>query len=175
MAKAIYIVGAQCTGKTTLTEAIHEHLISHQLVPSTALIKEAARGVLLDHGFTRDDILSSPIRCMQLQSLIIETQLAQEKRLDGFPMLLSDRSGVDPLVYAAMYGPEGAVGSLAGGATWEQLKTRMKDAIVIVCEPVVGWLFDDGVRLMPRDEMEWIRTHELICSLMMTLGIEFDV
>jgi AAA domain len=172
---SIYIVGAQCTGKTTLTEAIHKHLISNHLVPSIGLIKEAARGVLLDHGFTRDDILSSPNRCMQLQSLILETQLVEENEMHGYPMLLSDRSGVDPLVYATMYGPGGAAGSLIDGTTWGQLKGRMREAVVVVCQPVVGWLFDDGVRLIPRDEAEWIRTHELFCSLMRTLDIEFVV
>ncbi len=76
----IYIVGAQCTGKTTLVNALESHFDE---TPDPSLrptfIREVARTVLDTHGFTALDITSSGERCMTLQKLILDAQVLAER------------------------------------------------------------------------------------------------
>ncbi|GJC90547.1 hypothetical protein ColLi_13385 [Colletotrichum liriopes] len=123
----IYIVGAQCTGKTTLVNALETYFIAAQ-PPSTAcprpvIISEVARSVLRTHAITAAEIRSSPDRALELQKLILHAQVPAERHaLDTAGWFISDRSGVDPICYAFSYaGNEGAALLLAS-EEWDELK-----------------------------------------------------
>lgn len=81
MTKNIYVIGAQCTGKTTLVNALEEHFKSNNVdrnMPQPTVIQEVARAVLKEKGFTREDITTSPSRALQLQRHILDAQLHAE-------------------------------------------------------------------------------------------------
>jgi hypothetical protein len=68
----IYVVGAQCTSKTTLVSALETFLANIPGVPHPIIIRELARSVNMEnHDFVADDITSSTERCMSLQILIL--------------------------------------------------------------------------------------------------------
>ena len=164
MPKNIYIVGAQCTGKTTLVTALQEHFKSQkENMREPRIITEVARGVLKEHHFTASDIRSSKIKALQLQRLIIEAQFETE-RASGDDPFISDRSGFDPIVYTRKYVSESAAEALMKLEIWQELKTRMTNSLIVVCEAGADWLKDDGVRLMPDDKADWIALHELFCK-----------
>ena len=174
--KSVYIVGAQCTGKTTLTEAIAVRLRREHAEMRLEVINEMARSVLEKHHFSRDDVREGSERCMLLQKLILESQYERETSCDPGAILLSDRSGIDPIVYASVFAPDsGAAQRLIESLEWKGLRTRMMRAVVIVCEPVEDWLFDDGIRLMPESRNEWMYLHEACCRLLKDHNIPFEV
>ncbi|KAI0407925.1 AAA domain-containing protein [Xylaria palmicola] len=175
---SIYIVGCQCTGKTTLADAIFEHVEQHPVAPGCppGMIKEVARTVLKNHGFTRSDIRSSQHRALELQSRIIEAQSEAERaQLAARAWFISDRSAVDPVIYARRYASREAADALMASPAWVAMRARMAASLVIVCEPGVDWLADDGVRLMPLDAAEWLQLHAEFCALLADVGLEHYV
>lgn len=175
----IYIIGAQSTGKTTLVTALmtyFEQLHANPDGTSTRpkIISEVARGVLQRHHYTAEDIVSSKSRALELQRLILEAQCQAENAV-GDDCYISDRSGLDPLVYARRYvGVEEAL-ALAQGPAWQQLQQKMKNGLIIVCEAGGEWLIDDGVRLMPEDRDAWLQMHVAFCEMLDELDIMYHV
>jgi predicted ATPase len=110
---SIYIVGAQCTGKTTLTQAVALRLQAICPELKIAIIQEMARSVLERHHFTREDIRKSSSRCISLQKLILDAQYDREKNIDPETTLISDRSGIDPLAYASMFARDQSIRDLS--------------------------------------------------------------
>lgn len=181
----IYIVGAQSTGKTTLVKALQDHFNSggntidpngHPISRPT-IITEVARTVLKRYNFTADDITTSPARSLALQRLILEGQQSAERAaINNGGWFISDRSGVDPIVYARKHVGKEASDGMAHTEAWLlELAGRMKESVVVVCEPGADWLTDDGVRLMPESREEWIDFHRLFCRSMDDLGLSYDV
>ncbi|KAK3386892.1 AAA domain-containing protein [Podospora didyma] len=173
----IYIVGAQCTGKTTLVNAL-EAYFRQTLSPheQPAIVREVARTVLVEHGFAAADITSSPTKALALQKLILEGQVrVEENALTRSSWILSDRSGVDPISYALRHVSRDAADALIQGPEWQVLKERMAKSLIIVCESGASWLNDDGVRLMPRDMQDWTEFHALFCGLLDNLGLKYEV
>jgi len=176
--KNIYIIGAQCTGKTTLVNALASHFqATNPPAAQPFIIKEVARTVLIHHSFTAQDITSSTSRCLALQRLILQAQVRAETAAlkSQACWFVSDRSGIDPICYALQYvGQEGA-DVLLQSSEWVELKERMRGSLVVVCEAGVGWLSDDGVRLMPENVEEWNAFHELFCGLLEREGVSYVV
>lgn len=86
----LYIIGAQCTGKTTLVDALEDmfgsgELSNHLQGKSSrpVIIREVARTVLRDKHFSRDDITTSPSRALQLQKHILDAQYEAEQTAIG--------------------------------------------------------------------------------------------
>lgn len=179
----IYIVGAQCTGKTTLVKALEEHFRVEE-VPSNEsdeslsrpkIITEVARKVLKEYKFTAEDITSSPARALALQNLILKAQVQAEAAIsqqDGW--FISDRSGVDPIVYAKRYVSDAAAKDLLGCPEWSILKEEMVKSVVIVCEAGAEWLKDDGIRLMPESKDAWVGFHTLFCQCLEDWSVDYD-
>jgi nicotinamide riboside kinase len=180
----IYIVGAQCTGKTTVVKALKDHFNERDksyghdeyCLPHPIIITEVARSVLQEHSFTANDITSSPARALALQNLILQSQLSAERDASGKGgWFISDRSGADPIVYARKYVSEGAARNLVKSAEWSKLGERMRQSLVIVCEAGANWLTDDGVRLMPENKDDWVAFHQLFCRSLDEWGVKYEV
>lgn len=176
----IYIVGAQSVGKTTLVNALaryFEEVAIEQAKPllQPRLVKEVARGVLRRHNFSADDIVSSKSRALELQRLILEAQAEAEKAAGDEGWYISDRSGIDPLVYARRYAGEGKLSGLMQSHAWRYLEPNMRTGLVVVCEAGGEWLLDDGVRLMPEDRAAWLEVHEEFCRILSEVKIDFQV
>jgi nicotinamide riboside kinase len=177
----VYIIGAQCTGKTTLVNALDAAFAKdaqrhHPQHP--AIIREVAREVLKEKDFSRDDITTSPERALQLQKHILDAQHDAEIAASAGnlgPGYICDRSGLDPIVYAdLLVGHESSTELLASKA-WFELESRMKEAIVILCEAGCHWLTDDGMRLMPTDVEDWGRVDGAFRDLLKARGIGYSV
>jgi len=175
--KHIYIIGAQCTGKTTLVNALEQHFAQTlQASNRPAIIREVARTVLKDHGFTAEDIVSSKERSLALQKLILEAQATAEmSALGQAAWFVSDRSGADPIVYALKHVGREAADGLLRSTEWLGLRARMATALVVVCQGGLDWLSDDGVRLLPADEQDWKEFHDMFCDFLADCRLEFVV
>ncbi|KAF2101258.1 hypothetical protein NA57DRAFT_72700 [Rhizodiscina lignyota] len=175
--KNIFVIGAQCTGKSTLVNGLEGHFSqSLSLAPSPSIIREVARSVLHKYGFTRDDILNSPERALQLQEKILEAQFEAEGAiLDDLTTkwYISDRSGLDPIVYAYLYVSEESAQRLLASPIWTALESNMKGGLVILCEAGCSWLVDDGTRLMPKDDKDWERVDLAFRMLLDMRDIEY--
>ncbi|KAL7622346.1 hypothetical protein AAE478_007850 [Parahypoxylon ruwenzoriense] len=172
----IYVVGAPCTGKTTLVKALQDHFeISSKREDTPGIISEVARTILRTQHFTADDIRSSPDRSLTFQQLILTAQLSAERAvLENNKWFISDRSGIDPIVYAKRYVSQEAATKLFQTLEWIELKERMGRSLIIVCEPGSGWLKDDGVRLMPEDMEDWVQFHKMFCSTLDEMGLQYE-
>ena len=164
----VYIIGAQCTGKTTLSIAVAEAIKQQYPTVKCESLNETARDTLKLHGYSRDDVRNGGERCLELQRLIMEHQIEKESIVIAQQpdVVVSDRSGLDPLVYAMIYCDESMARQLQSSPQWISVKNGLKAGTVIVCEPVQEWLRDDGTRLMPEDWKEWKTTHEQFCRLL---------
>ncbi|KAL7806557.1 AAA domain-containing protein [Trichoderma aethiopicum] len=163
----IYIIGAQCTGKTSLVNALEASFADRFTTTPPAIVREVARSVLKTHGFTASDITSDPGRCLQLQSLILEAQLSSERKaLARNTWIISDRSGLDPIIYASRHVGDEAAKVLISSDHWRELRERMSQSLVFVCETVEAWLVSDGVRLMPRDVEDWMEYDREFCRML---------
>ncbi|KAI4281386.1 MAG: hypothetical protein L6R35_005659 [Caloplaca aegaea] len=175
----IYVIGAQSTGKTTLVNALATHFEQHpESIRNTEsqpkLIKEVARGVLQRHSYTADDIVSSKSRALELQRLILEAQCEAEKAASK-QWYISDRSGLDPLVYARLFVGWDETSVLIQEPSWQYLQEMMRSGLVIVCESGGEWLINDGVRLMPQDRDAWLQMHTTFCETLDGFGIQYHV
>lgn len=172
----IYIIGAQSTGKTTLVKALENHFkdANEYHIDQPKIITEVARTVLQRHNFTANDIKSSPTRALQLQQLILQAQLSAERDISG-EWFISDRSGVDPVVYARKYVSKDAADDLIKSTEWLELRERMRKSVIIVCEAGADWLADDGVRLMPESRKNWLEFHQLFCSCLKDWGLNYEI
>ena len=171
----IYIIGAQSTGKTTLVSALAAYFAStNESFPQPRILSEVARSVMRHHNLIAQDITSSPASALKVQSLILEAQVEAETALRGH-WYISDRSALDPLVYADVYVGKDGREALTQTPSWRTAKGWMKDGVVVVCEAGGEWLIDDGVRLMPDDRVAWCEMHTRFCSTLNDLGISHTV
>lgn len=172
-----YVVGAQCTGKTTLSVALIDALRSRSPQLRCELLTETARRTLKLHGFAREDVRNGGERCLELQRLIMEDQIERELLAEkqDIDIVVSDRSGLDPMVYARMYCEERLVTRLESNSRWSLVRDRLRAGVVIVCEPIMEWLLDDGVRLLPENWQEWRTTHECFCRFLQQNNIAHAV
>jgi predicted ATPase len=91
----IFIIGAQCTGKTTIVRALEKHF-SEQKLLQPVVISEVARRVIQETKIYRQDIRSSLERSLALQKAILQAQHKAEYAA-AEKWYISDRSGVDPV------------------------------------------------------------------------------
>ena len=184
--KSIYIIGAQSTGKTTLVDAL-ARAFQEQATGSNnqtpRIIQEVARKIVQREAkFSREEVAATPERALKLQHRILAAQYNAELaiRPANIPVsapewYISDRSGLDPIVYARCLVGKAAAADMLVTAAWKELESRMKDGLVILCEAGGHWLEDDGVRLMPEDLDEWLRVDASFRDLLEARGIEYYV
>ncbi|KAI6122018.1 AAA domain-containing protein [Pisolithus sp. B1] len=151
----VYVVGPSSTGKTTLCNAVAKSVG----LPTRCYITEVARQVMRSKGYTRADVST-----VEMQRAIMLAQL--EKEANAFAcarwgnsegLILSDRSGIDPIVYAIMTAKdEGEAHQkeevLVNIPAFQMALRRYKEAIFLLLNPVEEWLVDDGVRNLDHHE-----------------------
>ena len=144
----LYVVGPSSTGKTTLCNAVAKSL----KLQSWCYITEVARQVMKRQGFTREDVGK-----MEMQSAIMLAQLEREAeaceraRNTGETLILSDRSGIDPIVYAVLTAKgerqaQQKKNLLIEHPTFQSALERYRKAKFLLLRPVPEWLVDDGIR-----------------------------
>ena len=181
----IFIIGPQCAGKTTLLEAVKAHFrqqvdsaVSGSSPKMPFIIREVARTVMEESGITRDDIASSQPKALELQKLILKAQLDGEVEAYGSPFTdwyISDRSGVDPIVYAEVHAGVNAREEMLEMTEWDLLKKRMREGVVLLCEAGNrDFLIDDGVRYMPSYE-EWEGMNDVFKRLLKSNDIVYHL
>lgn len=155
--KCVYVVGPQSTGKTTLINALAE-----RLGPSIPVIKEVARRVMQEKGYTREDVDSDdPERRFSMQKHIFTAQLEAENDLlesDKNTVFLSDRSAIDPIVYFAHYSGNAMASRITSTSEWESCRERYADkesSVIVLLLPVKKFLADDNIRYVATSEQDW--------------------
>ena len=182
----LYIIGAQCTGKTTLVDALEDmfgsgELSNHLQGKSSrpVIIREVARTVLRDKHFSRDDITTSSSRALQLQKHILDAQYEAEQTAIGpdtrATWYISDRSGLDPIIYAQLFVGEEAAQEMLASEKWGEREQRMKAGVVMLCEAGCSWLVDDGTRLMPTGTEEWTHINDAFRKQLAVRGIRYTL
>lgn len=175
--KFIYIVGAQCTGKTTLCNGLIDQIHDQHSQLKVAMLSETARHVLELHQYTKNDVRGGGQRCLELQRLILHSQLEKERefRSQGIDVVVSDRCAVDPLVYAAFFCGMEAIEELLIECDKADMMNQLRQSTIVLCEPIQEWLFDDGTRLMPLNMDEWHEMHSQFRNLLEAFRIDYIV
>jgi nicotinamide riboside kinase len=139
---AIYVVGPSSTGKTTLCHALAEKLG----LKAPAYITEVARTVMREIGCTRKDIGK-----LAMQTAIMKAQLQREDEGRSQQVLLSDRSAIDPIVYAILTSTTEDEAkqrreSLTNLPQFQLALSRYRRSTFLLLTPVPEWVLDDGIR-----------------------------
>ncbi|KAF9069455.1 AAA domain-containing protein [Rhodocollybia butyracea] len=173
--KAIYIVGPSSTGKTTLCNA----LITRLGLTSDMCITEVARTVMREQGFTRADVHS-----LAMQQAIVNAQATRDRQArqkateDVVPklqsILLSDRSAVDAVVYAALSETtlqSGNTKALVSSPEFLEVLPfyRSLHSTFVLLRPIPEWMIDDGVRSLEDGE----RCYAMFVKVLKELDIPF--
>lgn len=172
--KSVCLVGPQSTGKTTLSNALKEKFGSNVI-----LVQELARSVLKNFDCNTDDIFNDIDKLLELQKCILMAQCKTETQLtEQHKKYISDRSAVDPMVYAKFYLKPEIFQSLCDLDTWKTMKLmyqNQSEMLLILIEPNERLLRFDGVRKMPGDLEEWFRFHECFVSFMKENDIPYKI
>ena len=169
----LYIIGPSSTGKTTLCNALAQSMIPH----SWCYITEVARQVMKRRGFTRDDVgtieMQSAIMLAQLER---EAEVCERARSTGETLVLSDRSGVDSIVYAVLTAKNERQARqkksiLLEHPTFQSALKRYRKAKFLLLRPVPEWLVDDGVRILEQHARSFYVFHAVLAEL----GIPYHV
>jgi len=144
---AIYVVGPSSTGKTTLCNALAAKLG----LEAPAYITEVARKVMRETGYTRGDIGKIG---MQMDIMKAQLQREDERKLTATKsqrVLLSDRSAIDPIVYAIFTSTSEEEAqqrrdSLINSPQFQLALPGYRHSIFLLLKPVQEWVWDDGIR-----------------------------
>ncbi|KAK5070432.1 bifunctional uridylate/adenylate kinase [Lithohypha guttulata] len=171
---SVYLIGVSATGKTTLTGDLAKHFQEHEPERRVAIISEVARELVLSSGVKPEQIRAGEENAMKLQKQILETQLERENEArTKADLILSDRFGIDPVVFAMKYGSEQKSRALLDSDAWKVLRERMTRSLVILCEPVMEWFAEDLVRVVPESSKEVYEVHDTFCEILQAQGISF--
>lgn len=183
--KNIYVVGAQSTGKTTLVNALaamfQKEAAEFDRQPPSVIHEVARKIIQSEAQFSREKVAATQESALRLQHRILAAQYDAE--LDASPTAthastsawyISDRSGLDPIVYAKYLVGKQQAAEMHASPVWQELEGRMNAGLVILCE-AGGWLEDDGLRLMPEDRKAWLRVDAAFRDILEARGIEYHV
>ncbi|CAF9904524.1 MAG: hypothetical protein GOMPHAMPRED_002868 [Gomphillus americanus] len=174
--ECVYIIGAQCTGKTTLVNALENYFEDGSWsgrATKPYIVHEVARQVLSSCKLDGTYILNSADQTIHIQTKILEAQCLAESKLDGV-WYIADRSALDAVVYAARYAGTAASRKLTDSDAWKTLYPRLETGLIILCPPVLKWLTEDGLRLIPHDVDDWMSIHSLFIRTLKDVNLKFE-
>ncbi|KAJ9654438.1 hypothetical protein H2198_006518 [Neophaeococcomyces mojaviensis] len=171
---AIYVIGVPATGKTTLVETLADRIQGQGFRRTLCVIAEVARELVLREKINHRDITAGKDAAMDLQRRILEAQAMREREAANTAhLIVSDRSGVDPIAFATKYGGRSRGQALLDLEAWTYLRQRMRCGIVILCEPIPKWFVDDGVRVVPASTAEVNELHMTFYDILQSQEISF--
>ncbi|KAH7881902.1 AAA domain-containing protein [Phlebopus sp. FC_14] len=150
----LYVIGPSSTGKTTLCNAVMKSLN----LPAWCYITEVARQVMRVQGYTRDDIGKIEMqRAIMLAQVAAEESACAQVSIRGGGLILSDRSGIDAIVYAILTANNEREARekkalLLEDPMFRAALDRYRVARFLLLGPVPQWLVDDGVRSLEQHE-----------------------
>ncbi|KIJ15188.1 hypothetical protein PAXINDRAFT_115204 [Paxillus involutus ATCC 200175] len=168
----LYVIGPSSTGKTTLCNAVAESL----KLPTWCYITEVARQVMRTQGYTRTDVGTIEMqKAIMLAQLERETQACERVGGGNERLILSDRSGIDPIVYAVLTAKDELQAHhkkslLVGQPTFQSTLHRYRKARFLLLNPVPEWLVDDGVRSLEQHDRCMVVYREILAEL----GIQYN-
>ena len=151
--RCVCVIGPQSTGKTILVNALADRFGGN--VP---VIREVARTVMEEKGYTRQDVDSAnEERKFALQRDIFIAQIKMENEgLKSDSPFLSDRSAIDPLVYLTHYGGSDSAQPLLSTEEWKRARDRYSTkCLIILLSPVLPFLVDDDIRYVSKSLDDW--------------------
>ncbi|KAF6753653.1 AAA domain-containing protein [Ephemerocybe angulata] len=157
--------GSPSTGKTTLCEVLAKRLG----LESAAYVREVARRIMREKGYSRDTIAD-----LKMQLEIMEGHIEDEERAIGAAnLVLCDRSAIDPIVYAILDVAKQRQSTLLSHPAFERALGRYCESasIFILLAPVKSWVVDDGVRSIENQE----ECSEVFIQVLRDLGIPYRV
>lgn len=173
----LYIIGVSATGKTTLIDDLAKHFAPHKQAQKLGIITEVARELVKCSHLSSATIRSGDSDSMQLQRMILWIQRVREDAaLKSKTLVLSDRSGIDPLVFAKYYGQDQSMfATMQKSEDWQTLRRRMQGASVVLCEPQKEWYREDGVRVELESSSELFQLHQAFFDLLTEHEIPFVI
>ncbi|KIK70230.1 hypothetical protein GYMLUDRAFT_151096 [Collybiopsis luxurians FD-317 M1] len=173
--KAIYIIGPSSTGKTTLCNALAARLG----LPSDMHITEVARTAMKEQNFSRADVNSLAMQQAIVKAQVSRDREARQKVIAGEltpaqSLVLSDRSAVDAVVYAAlseMIVKSGNTEALISSPEFQEVLPfyRSMQSTFVLLRPIPEWLVDDGVRSLEDGE----KCYDMFVQILKRLEISF--
>lgn len=173
----VYIIGVSATGKTTLIGDLVKHFAIQEERSKLGIITEVARKLVQCSGLSPPTIRSGDKDSMQLQRTILWVQRVRENAASTSELVLADRSGLDPLVFAKYYGQDNSMfAAMARSEDWTILHRNMQqDALVVLCEPQISWYVEDDVRVVLDSASELAELHQVFLELLREHQIPFVV
>jgi len=164
--KHIFLCGAHSTGKTTLTNALHEKW------PYFTVIQEVGRKLLKELGWNAKD-LDEPQNRKLFQSRILEAQCKCEREVEHCEYVVSDR-GIDLLTYVKYYLPSEVAfyQQLVATPEAQECLERYRNGLVFVLKPQHSLMVDDGVRMIP-DWNQLVGFTQSLCEILRQYKIPF--
>lgn len=119
-------------------------------------------------------------RDIEMQRMIMKAQLEQEEAarsvagVSTVRMVLSDRSAVDPVVYAIVTAASEddareRMGVLVDTPEFQTALRRYREGTFVLFKPVPEWFVDDGVRTMEKQD----HTLEVFRKILKEMGIPY--
>ncbi|KAH7317177.1 AAA domain-containing protein, partial [Stachybotrys elegans] len=122
----IYVIGPQCTGKTTIVTRLRSDVdawLAGTSLDRPNFVSEVARSAMTKNNFSARDITASKEKCLMVRTTILQAQAtAEDEALHTSSWFISDRSGLDPLVYAKMFAGSEATQDLQATSAWKTLR-----------------------------------------------------
>ncbi|MFZ9245121.1 MAG: AAA family ATPase, partial [Burkholderiaceae bacterium] len=129
LVQRIAVVGAESTGKTSLAQALSEHV-------SAVVVPEHLRQFVEQHGRVPTQSEQTPLMREQIRA---EQAAVEQAASLGYPFVLCDSSAIMTAVYSEFYfGDE----TLYGAA----LTYHQQVSLTLFCQPDLPWVADTGQR-----------------------------
>lgn len=136
-----------------------------------AMIHEVVRHVMNTRHFSVNDFGTE--RWTELQQYTLMTQADTEGQLRD-RWFISDRSVLDPLIYARLQGS--SLDDLRDDERFRASVKRMQDGLVVLCEAgQKAWLSSDNVRVPLKDVGQWEAMTEQFETLLAEESIPYHV
>ena len=158
----IFIIEAHSTGKITLRNALLKGIhhdknkgIALQDIEQPMTTTEAAEIIMERMGLMANEVFSSKETCERIQNEILEEQAAYERKIPDDAWINSDRSGLDPIIYALVHVDASAAARMESTEAWDECKASMEKGLMVVCEPVKEWLETNKFRTWLEGMTQW--------------------
>lgn len=173
------MIGPPSTGKTLLINDIIKH--TNRVCPIQKIIDipETSQEMSQISLISPADDRAGSVQAIRIQEELLEKQFAKEaaraneveqRNASEGTLVLADRSGADAVVFVEAYGDEEQARKLFESQEWQVLRQRMRDSLIILCEPVTPWYVGEG---SIRRRVTWEKMNELYAAYKANLSLRY--